>query len=929
MATKVSTPIAIDITPGVRPAADATPSSTPHYTYSQGIRFESGNPQKIGGNIALQFDYGDTIDGTVRSIYTSIIEGQYYALIGSNEKLYAIIGSRLENITPFLTSSNSAANALSTQYNTLGSNPFTSIMGSPTLTVSDVNGANRFEPGDTVYYSGAVGFAGISAGAINGDNIVRSVNPMAGTYTINIGTNATSSTSGGGAAVIRYSGLIRVTEPNTLADGDRVKIQNVAVFTAASATVTTPGTGYAPNDVLTVNGGTFGTAAAFNVASAKAISGTIFSVQSGAGSYAPGDTLTIVGGTHSASSVFTVATTGVLSATIAAGGTGGTTGIQTVTGTTGTGTKFQASVTIAGGVITAVNSILVVGNYTVNPTTITAEPVTGASLSGATLNLIMGVETITLTTAGAYTSLPGSPAATTSSGAGTGATINLVWGVNAVTVNTAGTYSATPANPVVTTDNNAGTGATLTVSYSGTGNFGGIANTDINRDFIVRNASATYFDILTGGFATSSVTGGGGSLAVFYTEIPPGNLNEVVSQGYGAGLYGAGLYGTALISSSGRSFPRIWFFDRYANTFIMTPGNQGGLYQWFGDGSIGPDPIGGDNAPTAINYVFVASDIIVTLGAGGSGMENRIFSCDQDNITVWTSSSTNQVFDDNVEGAGRLISHCPANSLNLIFTENQTYTFRYIGLPLVWEILPLDLGIGIIAPLARVPVKDTAYWMGQENFYLYRGGKVEIIPANTQYQSTAIRHVFDNLNWGQKSKIFAWYNKQYNEVWFHYPSAASNECDSVVKVCLGDSTWSIDTMNRTAAENPTVTQNNPQLANVGTIYKHEFGTDDNGQPLAFVLTGPRRYFGKENVLLSGIIPDSIQIGDITFTATGYRFPQSSTPTYATSFPISPTTEQVVITSSGRFYDYTWSGAVLGQDWEMGQWYESVQTGATQ
>jgi hypothetical protein len=85
----------------------------------------------------------------------------------------------------------------------------------------------------------------------------------------------------------------------------------------------------------------------------------------------------------------------VISATVAAGGSGGTSGTQTVTGTTGTGTKFQASVTIAGGAITAVLSISVVGAYTVMPT-LAGEPVTGASLSGATLNIVMGVASYTI-----------------------------------------------------------------------------------------------------------------------------------------------------------------------------------------------------------------------------------------------------------------------------------------------------------------------------------------------------------------------------------------------------------------------------------------------------------------------------------------------------------------------------------------------------
>lgn len=88
--------------------------------------------------------------------------------------------------------------------------------------------------------------------------------------------------------------------------------------------------------------------------------------------------------------------------TITAGGTGGTTGAQTVTGTTGTGTKFTASVTIAGGAITAVNSVSSAGAYTAMPANLAAEPVTGASLSGATLNLsaAMGVVSYTVGSGG-------------------------------------------------------------------------------------------------------------------------------------------------------------------------------------------------------------------------------------------------------------------------------------------------------------------------------------------------------------------------------------------------------------------------------------------------------------------------------------------------------------------------------------------------
>jgi hypothetical protein len=79
----------------------------------------------------------------------------------------------------------------------------------------------------------------------------------------------------------------------------------------------------------------------------------------------------------------------VLTATVNAAGSGGTNGPVTITGTTGTGTKFQARGVIAGGALTGPLTITNAGSYTVDPTSLTAEPVTGGSLTGATVALTM------------------------------------------------------------------------------------------------------------------------------------------------------------------------------------------------------------------------------------------------------------------------------------------------------------------------------------------------------------------------------------------------------------------------------------------------------------------------------------------------------------------------------------------------------------
>lgn len=678
----------IDTVAGVQPPTDKTEVNTVHYTYADKIRFENGTARKIKGWVSQAYDYGETVLGTIRTVFTEIINGKFYIVLGTNRRLYSLIGSVLTNITPLKDTSESAANSLSTHYGTLANNPLASTLNSPVLTITDPEAA-LFEVGDIVTLSGATGFAGILAAAINGDKLVRGVDTLAGTYTINVGVNANATTTGGGASVVRSSGLLTIASvAHGNIDGQRVKIADA-------------------------------------------------------------------------------------------------------------------------------------------------------------------VDT------------------------------------------------------------------------------GGILAAEINQEFIIRNVLTDSFDFMTVGTATSSVTAAGGASTIYFEEIPEGPLNEQNVLGYGAGMYGAGLYGTALVSNSARSYPRIWFCDRYADTIVMTPGNQTGVYQWQGSNGIAPAKI--TNAPDEVNYVFVSDNIIVTFGAanGGNSVENRIYASDQNNITVWTSSSTNQVYDDDIEGAGRLISHVPVEDYNLIFTENQTYTFRYIGLPFVWEVKELDPSIGIIAPMARANAEGIAYWMGQDNFYMYRGGTVEVIRANSQDESTCLNYVFSDLNFGQKSKIHAWYNKGNGEVWFHYPSSNSNECDRVVVVNIRDFTWTLHLMDRTASEAPSVKLKNPRLANVGTLYQHEIGYDADGQPMPFILTTNKRYGGRDSINLNAVIPDSLQSGTVNFREMGYQFPQSPIPVADKMNLVTQTTERIPMVGTGRYHQYTYSGEDLDQFWTKGDWLEEIQKGPTE
>lgn len=168
----------------------------------------------------------------------------------------------------------------------------------------------------------------------------------------------------------------------------------------------------------------------------------------------------------------------VASLTVVNAGTGGTTGQATVTGTTGVGTYFQMIVSIAGGAITGITQITVPGSYTTNPTTLTAEPITGGGLSGATVSLTMQpiAQVVTGTTgtgtmftanvfiaigggaitsisgivnAGNYFTNPTTLGGETVTGLGlTGAIVSLVMSPATATITTPGLYSVIPSGTV-------------------------------------------------------------------------------------------------------------------------------------------------------------------------------------------------------------------------------------------------------------------------------------------------------------------------------------------------------------------------------------------------------------------------------------------------------------------------------------------------
>lgn len=463
---------------------------------------------------------------------------------------------------------------------------------------------------------------------------------------------------------------------------------------------------------------------------------------------------------------------------------------------------------------------------------------------------------------------------------------------------------------------------------------GGVPAGEINAEHIIRNVQTNTYDVVVSTVATSSVSAGGGASTTRQGQIPAGNPNGGAGIGYGVGRYGVGLYGVSKTSANNITFPRIWSFDRFGGNVILTAGDQTGVYDWDGSTLIAPQLIA--NAPTDIEYVVQHKNFIVTLGQGG--VPNRVKWSDQGVSTTWIGTPQNQAGEDDIEGADKMISAAAAKNGFVIFTEGRQIVYVvYIGRPLVWDFRLLEVPDGLIARNARVSVNGVIYWMGNNNFWRFDGGNITPIPSNSETGHNYVRRfVFDDLNEAQKSKCFAWYNSLWDEIWFHYPDASSNEPNRVVRWSISERHFAPDLLDRTAAESPRISNVFPRLIKSDNkVYRHELGVNDDVNPLNWSLTTPLLDTGKDTATLGGIVPDSTQTGDLNVVVKGLEYPQDGSPIFAQpdgvarqtegNYTVEPTTKRLSMNLINRDFQMTIRQTnILDGDWIKGDWRAELE-----
>ena len=477
------------------------------------------------------------------------------------------------------------------------------------------------------------------------------------------------------------------------------------------------------------------------------------------------------------------------------------------------------------------------------------------------------------------------------------------------------------------------------VTLSGVpGAVNGIPAAELNAEHEITVVSSGTYTITVTTTATSTGTGGGAAIQAAY-QINIGRDTAAPATGWGVMPYSGEYFGVTANTGYGQGSNtvlastqlRLWSQDTFGEDLLINP-RGGGIYFWDKTNGVSTRAVnlsslaGALEVPTVANQILV-SEVdrhVVAYGCseeGGTTIDLMLVRwSDQTTVTDGDGYLDWQARTDNNAGAirlqeGSVITRAVrSREETLIFTNTALYAQRFIGPPAIFSFDLIATSVSLIAPNAAVTTPVGVVWMSPQNFYIYDGAVRSV--------SCSVRnYIFSDINRVQLFKCFGGHNRAYNEVWFFYPSAGSEEVDRYVIWNYVEDGWTIGQLERTAWLNENFLTTYPTGAKSPYLYNHEIGQDDDGSAMnAYVQTADFDYEdGEQFSLITRAIMDVQFSGDtpsgkLTVTA---RDSPGDTARDTAQFTITDTAQDVFPRQRGRQWAFKFENDTIGTGWRIG------------
>ena len=422
-------------------------------------------------------------------------------------------------------------------------------------------------------------------------------------------------------------------------------------------------------------------------------------------------------------------------------------------------------------------------------------------------------------------------------------------------------------------------------------------------EYVVTVINSSTYTVLASTNATATVTNGGG--ANYAYEISVGRVDSQNANGYGVWLYGSSTYGTPRpqLSSNGILDASTWALDNWGEYLIGCRSDEGKIYEWTLGASTHAALL--TNAPTQNKSIVVTNErFVFALGAGGIG--RKVQWCDQENNTLWTPAITNQAGDYELATSGVLVCGERTRYGTFLLTTTDAHLATYQGPPYVYGFERVGAGCGVIGAQALVSLDNGVVWMGNGSFFIFDGTVKKLDSSVSDY-------VFSKINYSQTAKITSWVNVDYQEVWWHYPSEGSSECDSYVVWNYRENTWMIGSLNRTIGIDNGVFEYPLLFDASGYFYDHEIGYNYDGASI-YAESGPMEFGNGDKIMVAKqVVPDEKTQGSVRVKFKTRFAPEGTETTHG---PYTISSKYTDVRFSGRQISFRVEGVETG-DWRVG------------
>lgn len=382
------------------------------------------------------------------------------------------------------------------------------------------------------------------------------------------------------------------------------------------------------------------------------------------------------------------------------------------------------------------------------------------------------------------------------------------------------------------------------------------------------------------GTASGTSSNDGGTSIVLDYYLGTGASIPATGIGWGADVWGEnrawGDAGTAT-STSLTTTASLWSFANFGEDLVAC--RRGGkLYHW--DASVGTGTRAATiaNAPATNLMVMVTTPDrhLVSIGAHDGAADDwiNVAWADQETLTTWTPSSTNTAGSQRLPLGDRLIAYSQTRDQTAIWTNKALFSMVFRGPPFTFGFRHLSTDCDPISQNAAISQESSVFWMGRSNFHVFDGAE--------QILACPVRdYVFDDINDSYKSLVFGGQNLEFTEIWWFYPSAASNDYpDKYVTFNWTSGEWSVGAMSRVTWNAEEAWRNKPfTFGSDGAFYDQETGLTANGSALnwsAETSTFEIPEAGDDMFFIDRWVPDiEDQTGDITFTAYYRKYPRAT------------------------------------------------------